>query len=225
MNELNHLAIIMDGNGRWAKLKSLARSVGHRNGADTIDRVALASINLGIKNLTLYAFSTENWSRPKEEVDFLLNLAKDFIKKKEELFIKNGVKFEIKGDISVFDNELKDAISNLKEVTKNGSNLTLALAVNYGSKDEITRAVKKLIKANLEINEENITKYLDAPQMGEVDLIIRTGGEQRLSNFMLWQGAYAELAFTKTLWPDFSEKELVKIVENYIKIHRKFGGL
>lgn len=225
MNNLNHLAIIMDGNGRWAKLKSLARSVGHKNGADTIDKVALTCIDLGIKNLTLYAFSTENWSRPKEEIDFLLNLAKDFIKKKEALFIKNGVKFETKGDISVFDDELKKAISHLKEVTKNGSNLTLALAVNYGSKDEIARAVKKLIKLNLEINEENITQHLDAPQMGNVDLIIRTGGEQRLSNFMLWQGAYAELVFTPTLWPDFSQKELFKIVENYKKIHRKFGGL
>lgn len=225
MNRLNHLAIIMDGNGRWAKLKNLARSIGHKNGADTIDKVTLTSINLGIKNLTLYAFSTENWSRPKEEIDFLLNLAKEFIKKKETLFIKNGVKFETKGDISVFDSELIEAISHLKEVTKNGSNLTLALAVNYGSKDEITRAVKKLIKENLDITEENITKYLDSPQMGEVDLIIRTGGEQRLSNFMLWQGAYAELAFTPTLWPDFSQKELVKIVENYKKIYRKFGGL
>lgn len=225
MNELNHLAIIMDGNGRWAKLKSLARSIGHQKGADSIDEITLACIKLDIRNLTLYAFSTENWSRPKDEVDFLLNLAKKFIRQKRDMFIKNNVKFETKGDISVFDDELKGEILKLKEVTKDGSSLTLALAVNYGSKDEIARSCKALLKAGLDINEKNITTHLDSSQMGDVDLIIRTGGEQRLSNFMLWQGAYAELFFTPTLWPDFKEKELIKIVDKYKKVNRKFGGL
>ncbi|NLY03330.1 MAG: di-trans,poly-cis-decaprenylcistransferase [Campylobacter sp.] len=225
MNELNHLAIIMDGNGRWAKIRNLARSMGHQKGADAIDDIVKFCIDYGIKNLTLYAFSTENWSRPKDEVTYLIKLAKRYITQKESLFLNNDVKFVTKGDLSAFDDELNTMISHLKDITKNNSNLTLALAINYGSKDEITRACKKLKDANLDITEENITKALDTPEMGDVDLILRTGGEQRLSNFMLWQGAYAELFFTQTFWPDLKAKELKAITDKYKKIDRKFGGL
>ena len=225
MNKLNHLAIIMDGNGRWAKKRGFIRTKGHDNGANVVENVAKFCIDKDIKNLTLYAFSTENWTRPKSEVEYLIKLFKEFLIKKEEIFIKNEIKFETIGDLSKFDDELLNLIAKIKEKTAIFNKLTLTLAVNYGSKDEIVRTVKKLISKGDEINETTISQNLDTAKMGDVDLLIRTGGEQRLSNFLLWQASYAELFFTPTLWPDFSYNELEKIVEKYTKIHRKFGGL
>lgn len=225
MNKLNHLAIIMDGNGRWAKKRGFIRTKGHDSGANVVENVAKFCIDKDIKNLTLYAFSTENWTRPKSEVEYLIKLFKEFLIKKEEIFIKNEIKFETIGDLSKFDNELLNLITKIKEKTAIFNKLTLTLAVNYGSKDEIVRSVKKLISKGDEINETTISQSLDTTKMGDVDLLIRTGGEQRLSNFLLWQVSYAELFFTPTLWPDFSYNELEKIVEKYTKIHRKFGGL
>ena len=225
MNKLNHLAIIMDGNGRWAKKRGFIRTKGHDSGANVVENVAKFCIDKDIKNLTLYAFSTENWTRPKSEVEYLIKLFKKFLIKKEEIFIKNEIKFETIGDLSKFDNELLNLITKIKEKTAIFNKLTLTLAVNYGSKDEIVRAVKKLISKGDEINETTISQNLDTAKIGDVDLLIRTGGEQRLSNFLLWQASYAELFFTPTLWPDFSYNELEKIVEKYTKIHRKFGGL
>lgn len=225
MNKLNHLAIIMDGNGRWAKKRGFIRTKGHDSGANVVENVAKFCIDKDIKNLTLYAFSTENWTRPKSEVEYLIKLFKEFLIKKEEIFIKNEIKFETIGDLSKFDNELLNLITKIKEKTAIFNKLTLTLAVNYGSKDEIVRSVKKLISKGDEINETTISQSLDTAKMGDVDLLIRTGGEQRLSNFLLWQVSYAELFFTPTLWPDFSYNELEKIVEKYTKIHRKFGGL
>ena len=225
MNKLNHLAIIMDGNGRWAKKRGFIRTKGHDSGANVVENVAKFCIDKDIKNLTLYAFSTENWTRPKSEVEYLIKLFKEFLIKKEEIFIKNEIKFETIGDLSKFDDELLNLITKIKEKTAIFNKLTLTLAVNYGSKDEIVRAVKKLISKGDEINEATISQNLDTAKMGDVDLLIRTGGEQRLSNFLLWQASYAELFFTPTLWPDFSYNELEKIVEKYTKIHRKFGGL
>lgn len=225
MNKLNHLAIIMDGNGRWAKKRGFIRTKGHDSGANVVENVAKFCIDKDIKNLTLYAFSTENWTRPKSEVEYLIKLFKEFLIKKEEIFIKNEIKFETIGDLSKFDDELLNLITKIKEKTAIFNKLTLTLAVNYGSKDEIVRAVKKLISKGDEINETTISKNLDTAKIGDVDLLIRTGGEQRLSNFLLWQTSYAELFFTPTLWPDFSYNELEKIVEKYTKIHRKFGGL
>ncbi|CZE48784.1 polyprenyl diphosphate synthase [Campylobacter geochelonis] len=225
MNELNHLAIIMDGNGRWAKNRGFLRNVGHQNGANVVEDIAKFCINESIKNLTLYTFSTENWNRPKSEVEFLISLFKKFLKTKESIFLENEIKFQTIGDILAFDDELVNLMLNLKEKTKDFTKLTLALAVNYGFKDELVRACNKLISEQKQINEENINSALDTASMGDVDLLIRTGGEHRLSNFLLWQSSYAELFFTDTLWPDFTVCELEKIVKKYKNITRKFGGL
>lgn len=225
MNELHHLAIIMDGNGRWAKTKSLARIKGHEAGAKVVETVSEFCIKNGIANLTLYAFSTENWKRPESEVNFLLNLLKKFIIKKREIFIKNEIKFKAIGDISVFSQDLQSEISALQNLTATYKKLNFNLALNYGSRDEIIRATKKVIQKGDELNEQNLSANLDSADSGDVDLLIRTGGEIRLSNFMLWQASYAEFAFTNTFWPDFSEDELAEIVENFKIKNRRFGGL
>ncbi|WP_096024840.1 polyprenyl diphosphate synthase [Campylobacter lanienae] len=225
MNALNHLAIIMDGNGRWAKNRTLIRTDGHKKGADTVENIAIYCAKNGIKNLTLYAFSTENWKRPKSEVDFLLNLLLKFIKLKENLFLENSIRFHTIGDLSPFSAELKNAISNLKDKTKNNSRLNLILAINYGSQNEIVRAVNSALNNGFEINEQSISSHLDSADFGDVDLMIRTGGEHRLSNFLLWQSSYAELAFTPTLWPDFDTKELDEIIAKFKITHRKFGAI
>ncbi|WP_096024192.1 polyprenyl diphosphate synthase [Campylobacter lanienae] len=225
MNTLNHLAIIMDGNGRWAKNRTLIRTDGHKKGADTVENIAIYCAKNGIKNLTLYAFSTENWKRPKSEVDFLLNLLLKFIKLKENLFLENSIRFHTIGDLSPFSAELKNAITNLKDKTKDNSRLNLILAINYGSQNEIVRAVNSALNNGFEINEQSISSHLDSADFGDVDLMIRTGGEHRLSNFLLWQSSYAELAFTPTLWPDFDIKELDEIIAKFKITHRKFGAI
>lgn len=225
MNALNHLAIIMDGNGRWAKNRTLIRTDGHKKGADTVENIAIYCAKNGIKNLTLYAFSTENWKRPKSEVDFLLNLLLKFIKLKENLFLENSIRFHTIGDLSPFSAELKNAISNLKDKTKDNSRLNLILAINYGSQNEIVRAVNSALANGVKIDEKSISNHLDSADFGDVDLMIRTGGEHRLSNFLLWQSSYAELAFTPTLWPDFDTKELDEIIAKFKITHRKFGAI
>lgn len=225
MNKLNHLAIIMDGNGRWAKRRSLLRSNGHEAGAKSIEEIVIFCAKFGLKYLSLYAFSTENWKRPKSEVDFLMNLLSKFIKSKHQMCMKNNIKFNVIGDISVFSDSLKNQIEELKFNTKSNSGLVLNLALNYGSRDEIVRAVNSALQNGKKIDENTINSYLDTSDFGDVDLLIRTGGDQRLSNFLLWQASYAELVFSDTLWPDFSVKELEEIIEKYQNIHRKFGGI
>ncbi|WP_096027206.1 polyprenyl diphosphate synthase [Campylobacter lanienae] len=225
MNTLNHLAIIMDGNGRWAKNRTLIRTDGHKKGADTVENIAIYCAKNGIKNLTLYAFSTENWKRPKSEIDFLLNLLLKFIKLKENLFLENSIRFHTIGDLSPFNTQLKNAIANLKDKTKDNSRLNLILAINYGSQNEIVRAVNSALNNGFEINEQSISSHLDSADFGDVDLMIRTGGEHRLSNFLLWQSSYAELAFTPTLWPDFDTKELDEMIAKFKITHRKFGAI
>ena len=225
MNALNHLAIIMDGNGRWAKNRTLVRTDGHKKGADTVENIAIYCAKNGIKNLTLYAFSTENWKRPKSEVDFLLNLLLKFIKLKENLFLENSIRFHTIGDLSPFNTQLKNAIANLKDKTKDNSRLNLILAINYGSQNEIVRAVNSAIANGVKIDEKSISSHLDSADFGDVDLMIRTGGEHRLSNFLLWQSSYAELAFTPTLWPDFDTKELDETIAKFKITHRKFGAI
>ncbi|ARQ97668.1 MAG: polyprenyl diphosphate synthase [Campylobacter lanienae] len=225
MNTLNHLAIIMDGNGRWAKNRTLIRTDGHKKGADTVENIAIYCAKNGIKNLTLYAFSTENWKRPKSEVDFLLNLLLKFIKLKENLFLENSIRFHTIGDLSPFSTQLKNAIANLKDKTKDNSRLNLILAINYGSQNEIVRAVNSALANGVKIDEKSISSHLDSADFGDVDLMIRTGGEHRLSNFLLWQSSYAELAFTPTLWPDFDTKELDEIIAKFKITHRKFGAI
>jgi len=219
-----HLAIIMDGNGRWAKKRGLKRIEGHKKGAEVVKEITTyCANNPDIEILTLYAFSTENWKRPKMEVDFLMRLLDNWLKKELDTYIKNDVKFETIGDISKFSDKLKKRIEYTKEVTKNNKKLTQVLALNYGSKDEITRAIKKLIKKNEEITPENIQRNLDISR--DVDLLIRTSGEIRVSNFLLWQIAYAEMFFTPTLWPDFTSEELEKILNEFKKRERRFGGI
>ncbi len=219
-----HLAIIMDGNGRWAKKRGLKRIEGHKKGAEVVKEITTyCADNPDIEILTLYAFSTENWKRPKMEVEFLMKLLDNWLKKELDTYIKNDVKFETIGDISKFSDKLKKRISHTKEVTKNNKKLTQILALNYGARDEITRAVKKLIETKEEITEENIQKNLDISR--DVDLLIRTSGEIRLSNFLLWQIAYAEMFFTKSFWPDFTSKELESIINDFKKRERRFGGI
>lgn len=222
---INHVAIIMDGNGRWAKNKGLKRTAGHEEGAKVVREITKLAGEVGIKYLTLFAFSTENWSRPKIEVEFLMKLLEKYLKSELEVYLENNIRFEVIGDISKFSTKLQKTIEITKEKTKNATGLTQILALNYGSRDEIVRAVKNLSEQNLEINEHNISNCLDTKDFDDVDLLIRTSGEIRLSNFLLWQCAYAEMHFTKTLWPDFSKEEFKQILEDFSKRERRFGGI
>jgi len=219
-----HLAIIMDGNGRWAKQKGLKRTEGHNKGAEVVREITtFCAKNEDINILTLYAFSTENWKRPKMEIDFLMNLLDNYLKNELDTYIQNDIKFEVIGDMDKFSESLKKRIHTTRELTKNNKKLTQVLALNYGSRDEISRAVKKLIASKEEITPENIQKNLDISQ--DVDILIRTSGEIRLSNFLLWQAAYAEMFFTKTLWPDFTAEELNEILHDFKHRERRFGGI
>jgi undecaprenyl diphosphate synthase len=219
-----HLAIIMDGNGRWAKQRGLPRTKGHQKGVEVVREITTyCAKNPEIDTLTLYAFSTENWKRPKGEVEFLMKLLDKYLKKELNTYLQNDIKFEVIGDISKFSPSLQKRILTTKEATKNNKSLTQVLALNYGSKDEITRAIKRVLQKKEEITPENIQKNLDMPR--DVDLLIRTSGEMRVSNFLLWQIAYAEMFFTKTLWPDFTSEELDKILKEFKKRERRFGGI
>jgi undecaprenyl diphosphate synthase len=223
MNDLKHLAIIMDGNGRWAKQQGKPRTFGHNAGAKKVIEITKEVSNLGVKYLTLYAFSTENWKREKSEVDFLMKLLSKFLKKELKTLMKNNIKFRIIGDLSKFSKNLQSVITDTIETTKNNSGLTQILAINYGSKDEIVRAVNNIKKQT--ITQEDLESALDTKDFCDVDLLIRTGGEKRLSNFLLWQSAYAELFFTKTLWPNFSVSELDGIIQNFKQRERRYGGI
>jgi len=223
LNDLKHVAIIMDGNGRWAKKRKKPRTFGHDAGAKKLIEITKEAASKGIKYLTLYAFSTENWKRDKSEIDFLMKLLSKFLKKELKTLTKNDIQFRVIGDISKFSDELQKAINTTIEKTKNNKKMTQILAINYGSQDEIARAVNKITKEK--ITKEDIELTLDTKDFCDVDLLIRTGGEMRLSNFLLWQSAYAELFFTKTLWPDFSLKEFDDIIENFKQRERRYGGI
>jgi len=225
MNSIKNLAIIMDGNGRWAKRKGLKRTDGHARGAEVIrDITTYCSDNSEIETLTLYAFSTENWKRPKMEVNFLMKLMERYLKKELDTYMRKGVKFETIGSLEPFSKSLKKVIQKTKDATKNNTRLTQFLAINYGSQDEIVRAVNRLINENKEVTIDTLSSALDTSYKN-VDLLIRTSGELRLSNYLLWQSAYAELFFTDTLWPDFNTEELEKIIKKYKNRERKFGGI
>ncbi len=225
INELKHLAIIMDGNGRWAVRQNENRSKGHEQGAKNVLVITEHCSNIGVKCLTLYAFSTENWKRPKLEVELLMKLFSSFLKQELKTLLKNNIRFETIGDLSKFSHALQKTIFQTKEKTKECNGMTLVLAVNYGSRDEITRAFNLAIKQGKEVDEEIIDTLLDTASLPDVDLLVRTGGDQRLSNFLLWQSAYAELFFTNTLWPDFSSGELETILLKYETTSRRFGTL
>ncbi|MBQ0099850.1 MAG: di-trans,poly-cis-decaprenylcistransferase [Firmicutes bacterium] len=218
-----HVAIIMDGNGRWATLRGKKRTFGHKAGSDNVDLITAYAFNHGIKTLTLYAFSCENWQRPQEEVDELMRLLKVYFKKFIKKIISNKIHLFVSGDISRLSPDLQDIIKETDEKTKMFTEHTLNLAINYGAKQEIVMAVNKLIKENKEITVDNISSALYTAPFGEPDLIIRTGGELRLSNFMLYQGAYSELYFTDVLWPDFNEEEFEKALKSFSERKRRFG--
>ena len=220
-----HIAIIMDGNGRWAKQRGLKRTAGHEEGARVVRNITIHCAKIGIKYLTLYAFSTENWTRPKLEVEFLMKLLEKYLKNELNTFLENSIRFKAIGDLSKFSKSLQNIIKEIEEKTAKNSALTQVLALNYGSKDEIIRAIKKLNEKNLEVNEQNFESCLDTYFMPNVDLLIRTSGEVRLSNYLLWQNAYAEMFFTSTLWPDFKADELDDILSDFIKRERRFGGV
>ncbi|WP_331773958.1 polyprenyl diphosphate synthase [Sulfurospirillum sp. 1612] len=223
MNTLKHLAIIMDGNGRWAKERGKIRSFGHVAGAKKLVEITKHASRIGIEYLTLYSFSTENWKREKVEVDFLMKLIEKFLKQELKNLMDNNIRFKVIGDMSKTSKSLQKRVNLTIEKTKNNTGLTQILAINYGARDEIVRAINSIKKEK--ITEEDIQNALDTHTLPDVDLMIRTGGEQRLSNFLLWQSAYAELIFTDTYWPAFSTQELDIMIEKYQKIQRRFGGI
>ena len=224
MNPLNHVAIIMDGNGRWGLKHKNSRNEGHRAGLNTVEKIIKETINQKIKYLTLFAFSTENWNRPKKEINYLFNLLVTFLSNKiEELHTKN-IKLKIIGTKNFSKKLNKLLISSEKKTVKN-TKLQINLALNYGSKFEILNAIKKLKKNNDKINEKNLKKHLLTKNIPDPELLIRTGNTKRLSNFLLWQLAYAEIFFEKKLWPDFNEKDYIKIIKNFKKIKRNFGSI
>lgn len=225
LNLPNHLAIILDGNGRWAKKRGMPRTYGHQQGVKNLIKISKYCNEIGIKNLTVYAFSTENWNRPKEEVDYLMNLLEEYFNGLDKNLRKRNIKLKVIGEKTNLSDKLTNIINEVQDKSKNNTGMILNIAFNYGSKDEIINAVKGIIKDNVILSKENIDKYLYTSESGNIDLLIRTSGEQRISNFLLWQIAYAELYFTKVYWPDFNKKELHKALESYQKRDRRFGGL
>ncbi len=224
MNLVKHIAIIMDGNGRWAELQDKKRVKGHEAGAKIVKEVTTyCSHNKEIERLTLYAFSTENWKRPRLEVEFLMKLLDNYLKNELEVYLQNNVRFEPIGDIRAFSKSLQKTVKMVEQKTAHCDALVQSLALNYGAQDEIIRAVNSLKNSKADITVQMLSNALDCKH--NVDLLIRTGGDKRLSNFLLWQAAYAELFFVDTLWPDFSVKELEKIVKKFKKVERRFGGL
>ena len=222
MNKLNHIAFIMDGNGRWGKKKNKGRNFGHIKGVETVKKIVKSSISLKIPILTFFVFSSENWKRPKTEITFLFKLIKNYFSKEIDKVINQGIKINILGDITKLSPDLKKILNKSVKLTKKNKMIIVNLAINYGSKDEILSASNK-VKGK--INIKSFEKNLYTKNMPNPDILIRTGGHQRLSNFMLWQLAYAELFFIKKLWPDFNSVDLKRIIKKYFKTKRNFGAL
>jgi undecaprenyl diphosphate synthase len=224
-----HVAIIMDGNARWAKIKNLPKIAGHKKGADNVEIIVEKAKSLGIKYLTLYTFSTENWKRPKDEVDYLMNLLNEYLQNKFiQKMIKNNVKLNFIGDIENIEkkgNNIKKSIKKAIDLTKNNSDFNLNIAINYGGRDEIIRAINKILISDIKnIDENNFKNYLDTKNFPDPELLIRTGGKKRISNFLLWQIAYTEVYITDIFWPDFDEIEFEKAINFYQNETRNFGG-
>jgi undecaprenyl diphosphate synthase len=227
MNKVKHIAIVMDGNGRWAQAKGLNRTKGHSQGANVVRDITTYASNIGLEYLTLYAFSTENWKRPKLEVDFLMKLLEKWLKQELPLYIENNVRFETIGDLSKLPKSTQKMIKKTKEKTAHHTGLTQILAINYGAKDEIIRAIKSIDSPEdiKNITEKKFDKLLDTKNIPAVDIFIRTGGDRRISNFLLWQIAYAEIFFLDKMWPDFTKNDLEDILKEFEMIERRFGGL
>ena len=225
MNQVKHVAIIMDGNGRWGLKKKKSRNLGHKEGLYTIESIIKESLKQKIKYLTLYAFSTENWKRPLKEINFLFKLLEDFLVKKTKKLNKNGIKLKIIEEKKPFNNKLKKILSISEKSTFNNKNLQINLAINYGSKNELIRSIKQINKKKITINKKNVTNNLYTNNIPDPDILIRTGNTKRLSNFLLWQLAYSEIYFEKKLWPEFSNKDFIKILDNFKKLKRNFGSI
>jgi undecaprenyl diphosphate synthase len=224
MNPLNHVAIIMDGNGRWGLKHKNSRNEGHKAGLITVEKIIEQSINQKIKFLTLYVFSTENWKRPKKEVRFLFNLLENFLKDKIEELHKKKIKLKIIGKKN-FSSSLNSLLKLSENKTYKNSKIQINLALNYGSKNELIDSFKSILKQGVAVNEKNIQKNLYTKNIPNPDLLIRTGNTKRLSNFLLWQIAYSEIFFEKKMWPDFNEKDYLKILDKYKNIKRNFGKI
>lgn len=232
MNVPNHIAIILDGNGRWAKAKGMPRSYGHVKGCANLETICDDMKELGVKYLTVYAFSTENWKRSREEVEGLMKLFRNYLKKCIKIAERNKMCVRVIGDITGFDEDIQQKIKDLEEFSKDYTELHFQIALNYGSRDEITRGMRRLAQDAAdgklkpeEIDENVIESYLDTAGIPDPDFLIRTSGEQRLSNYLLWQLAYTEFYFTDVAWPDFDKKELIKAIEMYNQRDRRFGGV
>jgi len=224
MNPLNHVAIIMDGNGRWGLKYKNSRNEGHKAGLRTVEKIIKESIKQKINFLTLYAFSTENWNRPKKEINYLFNLLENFLSNKINDLHKKNIKLNIIG-VKSFSKKLNKLLNLSEKKTSKNTTLQINLALNYGSKFEILNALKKLNKNNDKINEKNFKKHLQTKNIPDPELLIRTGNTKRLSNFLLWQLAYTEIFFEKKLWPDFNEKDYIRILKNFKRIKRNFGNI
>ena len=222
MNPLKHVAIIMDGNGRWGLKHKKSRNAGHKAGLETVEKIIKETIKNNISYLTLYAFSTENWKRPKKEIIYLFNLLEVFLKKRLNELHKQNIRLKIIGS-KKFSNKLNKLLDISEKKTEKNNKLQINLALNYGSKFEIIRAFKQIVKKKISFNELNITKYLYTNNIPDPDILIRTGNTNRLSNFLLWQIAYTEIFFEKKLWPDFNEKDFNKIIKKFKSIKRNFG--
>ncbi len=232
MNVPKHVAIILDGNGRWARSKGMPRNYGHAQGSKNVERICEEAWRMGIKYLTVYAFSTENWQRPKSEVDALMKLLRNYMKTCLKTAEKNDMKIRVIGDIRPLDEDIKKRILELEEASRNNGGLNFTIALNYGSRDEMIRAVKRLAQDCVDqkvkpedIDEKLYAAYLDTRELPDPDLLIRTSGELRLSNYLLWQLAYSEFYFTDVPWPDFTKEELIRAIEHYNSRERRFGGI
>ena len=232
MNVPNHVAIILDGNGRWAKKRHLPRKAGHVAGSKTVEQICEDASKLGIRYLTVYAFSTENWKRPQDEVDALMRLLRQYLKDCIKRSTKNNMCVRVIGDITPLSDDMKESIRQLEEATKDNTGLHFQVALNYGSRDEMLRGMKRMYQdikdgtlPEEELKEDTFSKYLDTKGIPDPDLLIRTSGEERLSNFLLWQLAYTEFYFTDVLWPDFNKEELQKAIAYYNGRDRRFGAV
>lgn len=228
----NHIAIILDGNGRWAKAKGMPRSYGHVKGCANLESICDDIKDIGVKYLTVYAFSTENWKRSKEEVDGLMKLFRSYLKKCKKSAEKNKMRVRVIGDISAFDEDIQESVRELEEFSKDYNELFFQIALNYGGRDEIVRGIRKLAQDAVDgkvqpekIDENLFENYLDTAGIPDPDFLIRTSGEQRLSNYLLWQLAYTEFYFTDVAWPDFHKPELIKAIEKYNERDRRYGGV
>ena len=225
MSSPKHVAIIMDGNGRWGVKKKNSRNYGHLKGVEAVENIISAAISKNIKYLTLYTFSTENWKRPKNEIVYLIKLLDKYIQNELKKFIEKNIKLKILGNINKFPKSLKIKLRKAEYLTKYNNKIQINIALNYGSKEEIIRSIKKINNSSLPINVKNINKNLYTSNIPDPEILIRTGNRNRLSNFLLWQLSYTEIFFVKKLWPDFTKEDFIKIISQFLKVRRNFGAI